>query len=125
MNMHVFSQFFNPVDEINQMNETVKAGNDLIKSFIERGKYQAPINTPTTPVFDVGYWSKFIADIIKSSLWLLWNSFVDISFFICIIIAVAGICLYVFGYKKGIRYTGGSIGFYIVIKFLTLALTRV
>lgn len=99
--------------------------NEMIQSFIERGKYQVPANTPTTPIIDTGYWSKFVADIIKNAFWLLWNSFVDISFLLCIVLAVSGILLYIFGYKKGIRYTGGSIGVYVIIKFLTLALSGV
>jgi hypothetical protein len=48
--------------------------------------------------------------------------FIGISQWLCIIVAVGGILAYLFGYKKGIAFTGGSIAFYVLLKFITIAL---
>lgn len=92
----------------------------LLQNFIEKGQYHAPSNTPQIPLFDTDYWSNFIVDIVKKSLWLLWNSFIGLSHWLCILVAVCGILAYIMGYKKGIIYTGGSIAFYIIIKLVNL-----
>lgn len=54
---------------------------DYFKNFLQRGKYQVPINTP--------------------SIALLGN----IAYWICLFVGIAGILLLICGYKKGGKLT--------------------
>lgn len=92
---------------------------DLIREFLERGQYSAP--GEPTGLFNVENTANFIAESIKGAAKILWVSLVEGMGYVCIVAAVAGIFLYVFGYKKGIRITGGSIGIYCLLKLLGVA----
>lgn len=73
-------------------------------------------------IFSVEFWSGFIFKILKKTTILIIRGLVNISGVICILIAAAGILSYILGYKKGLRYTSGSISFYIIVRLFNMAL---
>jgi hypothetical protein len=49
---------------------------------------------------------------------LLWNGFIGISYWVILLICLGGILLYIFGYKKGLRYSTIGIGIYSILQAL-------
>jgi hypothetical protein len=93
----------------------------LWEQFLERGKYSTH-NPQTEGLLDPDRWANFTFDIIKKTMWLLWNSFIGISHWLCLLIAIAGIIAYIAGYKKGGIVSVCSILFYILLKMINMAI---
>lgn len=89
--------------------------------------YVVPQNTPTTSVVEkiTGY-----KDIIEK-IWncitnpiVIWHWFVDVSYWIFLIVAMIGIIYYIFTHsKKSINYTKISIASYIIVRVLNMCIS--
>lgn len=72
------------------------------------------LNTNIKTVIDVvhGIW-RFITNPI-----LLWHGFMGISYWVILFVILGGILLYIFGHKKGLKYSTISIGIYTILQAL-------
>ena len=108
-----------------------KIKNIPLENLLNPVQYNAPINTPTTPIFDFSLTQqitelnlhlKTIGKIIfyithpKQLLSILWYCSVEYSYLICLIICVAGVIMYILGHKKGAKWISGSIVSYSIIQ---------
>lgn len=91
------------------------------QDFIERGKYSTH-NPQTQGILDPDKWADFTFDVIKKTLWLVWNSFMSMSHWLFLLIAVAGIIAYIAGWKKGGIVSVCSIVLYILLRLINMAM---
>lgn len=109
----------NPVIKVNPMSSTEPS---LWQQFVERGKWIEPGNTPDNPLFSTDFWANFVMDVIGKTTAMLFQSLINLSSWVCVIVAVAGLLAYVLGYRKGLIMTSGSIAFYIIVRLIKFAL---
>ena len=102
--------------------------------------YTPPINTLKKPIFDTSKWigmdkaEKFfdnmdafadaigkIGHMVGHPI-LLFNALSGASYWICIVIGIGGILLYVMGHKGALKYTGGSLLGFVAVKLIDVGL---
>lgn len=91
------------------------------QDFLARGKYSTH-NPQNDGLLDPDTWANFAFDVIKKTLWLVWNSFMGISHWLCLLVAVAGILAFIAGYKKGGVVSICSVIFYILLRLINMAI---
>ena len=96
-----------------------------------------PPNTPKEPLINLNFdYLKGIYDMLKGLCdgisstinyithpILIWNGLVDVSYWICLVVAMGGVIIYIFTKsKKSITYSKVSIASYILIRVLNLCI---
>ncbi|MDP4174155.1 MAG: hypothetical protein Q8933_09325 [Bacteroidota bacterium] len=93
------------------------------KDFIDRGNFSnSSLNHGNDGILNPDYWSQFVVDVIKKAFWLLWNSFISVSHWLCLLFVAAGIIAYMAGWEKGRVVSALSIIIYVLLKLITMAM---
>lgn len=115
-------------DIITQPLQKISNDNSYWGNFIERGRRGAesavhPQNQDfANNLLNSDNWAEFIFDIIKKTVWLVWNSFMGISHWLFLLIAIGGIIAYIAGWKKGGVVSICSTVFYILLRLINMAI---
>ena len=103
-------------------------------------QYTPPKNTLKNPVFDTTKWfgmekaekffdnmDKFaeaigkVGNVLEHPI-LIFNALNGASYWICIVIGLGGIILYICGHKGALKYTGGSLLGFVTVKLINAGL---